>query len=64
MARKRRGFVSNAVFRQAHADMVQRDGDRWGGLVPPQLVAMVHHAQPQPQHPLTILSRQDKDTGC
>ena len=39
----RQQFVCNDVLQQAHADMVQRDGNAWGGLVPPQLVAMVRH---------------------
>jgi len=39
----RQGFVGNNVLRQAHADMVRRDGNQWGGLVPPGLAAMVRH---------------------
>ncbi len=66
---RRRGFVCDSIFRRAHAEMLQRDEDRWGGLVPPQLVAMVrhthhqhqqvYHAQPQPLQLPTTLSRQD-----
>ena len=39
----RHGFVGDAVLCRAHADMVRRDGDAWGSLVPPGLVAMVRH---------------------
>lgn len=39
----RQGFVGDAVLGQAHADMVRRDGNRWGGLVPPGLMAMVRY---------------------
>lgn len=39
----RRQFVCDDVLQQAHADMVRQDGNAWGGLVPPQLVAMVRH---------------------
>ena len=39
----RQQFVCDDVLQQAHADMVRQDGNAWGGLVPPQLVAMVRH---------------------
>lgn len=39
----RHGFVGDAILAEAHADMVHRDGDEWGGLVPPSLVAMIRH---------------------
>ena len=39
----RQGFVGDAVLGQAHANMVSKDNNRWGGLVPPQLAAMVRH---------------------
>ena len=34
-------FACNDALRQAHADMVRRDGDRWGDLVPVALRPMI-----------------------